>query len=71
MVTISELVSMISKIANKTISTESIDGPVGVAKRCSDNTLLKQKLNWSPPGENLEYGLEQTYHWIADELQKN
>jgi nucleoside-diphosphate-sugar epimerase len=35
--------------------------------RTSDNALIKQVLGWVPP-DNLEFGLEKTYHWIESQL---
>jgi nucleoside-diphosphate-sugar epimerase len=37
--------------------------------RNSDNTLIKEKLNWAP-GEDLEGGLVKTYNWIKEQLDK-
>jgi nucleoside-diphosphate-sugar epimerase len=70
MISINNLVSLISRIANKNITIKNIDGPLGVMGRTSDNTLIKKMLNWEP-NENLEYGLEQTYNWIAEQIRLN
>ena len=35
----------------------------GVRGRRSDNTLIKQELNWAP-SQPLNKGLEKTYSWI-------
>jgi len=70
MISINSLVSLIAQIANKNIRIKNIDGPIGVMGRTSDNTLIKKMLNWEP-NENLEYGLEQTYNWIAEQIRLN
>jgi nucleoside-diphosphate-sugar epimerase len=71
MVTINELIQIVANIASKKIHVVPTSGPVGVAKRYSDNILLKQKVNWSPAKENLEYGLKKTYDWLCNELRNN
>lgn len=68
MISINDLVMLISGIAQKPVSIMNVPGPVGVAGRSSDNTVIQQILGWQPP-DNLEYGLEQLYQWI--ELQRN
>ena len=40
---------------------------MGVMGRNSDNTLLKEIVDWSPD-ENLEYGLLKTLTWIKSQL---
>jgi nucleoside-diphosphate-sugar epimerase len=67
MVTVNDLVQLISNIAHKPVNIVNIPGPVGVMGRTSDNTLIKQVLNWAPP-DNLESGLEKTYRWIESQL---
>lgn len=67
MITVNDLVQLISKIANKTVNINNIPGPVGVMGRTSDNTLIQQVLGWAPP-DSLESGLEKTYKWIESQL---
>jgi nucleoside-diphosphate-sugar epimerase len=67
MISINNLVFLIAKLAGKTVTINNVDGPRGVMGRNSDNTLIKQKINWQPQ-DNLEYGLTQTYHWIKGQL---
>ena len=69
MVSISKLVDMISSISNKKITKKFIDGPEGVKGRNSDNNLIKDKLNWAPSLPLIK-GLETTYNWIFDQLNK-
>ena len=70
MVSINELVDIISSIAGKTITKRYDEAkPKGVRGRNSDNTLLEQTLNWAPKID-LEEGLKITYDWIYDELKK-
>lgn len=69
-ISISELAELVAKVAGKEISIKYVDGPVGVNARTSDNTLIKQILQWEPV-DNLESGLEQTYHWINQQLKDN
>lgn len=67
MISINNLVQLISNIVRKPVSISNIPGPMGVMGRTSDNTLIRQVLNWAPP-DNLESGLEKTYRWIESEL---
>lgn len=70
MVSINELVHIIAKIANKQIQIKNIPGPLGVMGRTSDNTLIKQLLDWEPD-DNLEFGIEKTYEWITQQRKIN
>lgn len=64
LVTINEMVDIVSKIANKKLKKVHLkDKPQGVRGRNSDNTLLKKTLKWVPQ-ITLEQGLEKTYRWI-------
>ena len=70
LVTIDELIDIISSIAGKKIKKiYQLDKPQGVRGRNSDNTLCKRVLNWSPKIP-LEEGLQKTYKWIEGELRK-
>jgi nucleoside-diphosphate-sugar epimerase len=67
MVSINELTKKVIAISGKNLAIKNI--PVtyqGVRGRRSDNTLIKQELNWAP-SQPLNKGLEKTYSWI--ELQ--
>jgi GDP-D-mannose 3',5'-epimerase len=52
---------------SKTIPIRHIPGPEGVRGRNSDNTLIKQKLNWVP-SISLREGLNRTYAWIKTQI---
>lgn len=70
MISINELVDMVAKIAGKRIGKQyDLTKPQGVRGRNSDNTRLRQVLNWEPT-VSLEDGLAITYHWIAGQLEK-
>ena len=68
MVTINQLVRMVSDISNKEIQINHIPGPLGVRGRNSDNTLILEKLGWAP-SQKLRVGLVQTYEWIATQIK--
>ena len=71
MISINELVDIVSQIAGKRISKRyDATKPQGVRGRNSDNTRLRKVLNWEPQ-VSLEDGLAITYRWIAGELKKN
>ena len=68
MVTINQLADIICKIAGKTLTKRhNMDGPQGVRGRNSDNTRLRETLEWEPT-ISLEEGLTVTYRWISSQL---
>lgn len=70
LVSIDELVDMIAKIAGKTIlKRHDLTKPTGVRGRNSDNTKLREVLNWEPQ-VSLEQGMTLTYNWIAEQVSK-
>ncbi|MEJ7860012.1 MAG: NAD-dependent epimerase/dehydratase family protein [Pyrinomonadaceae bacterium] len=70
MVTINQLVDIISEIAGVKIDKKHIDGPQGVRGRNSDNTKLREVLGWEP-GISLENGLKLTYQWIEEQVRES
>jgi len=67
-ISINDFAQMIIDISEKDVSIENIDVPqLGVRGRNSDNTLIKEKLGWSPT-QPLRVGIEKTYKWIADQV---
>ena len=69
MVTINGLAETIMSIAGKKLSIQHISGPLGVRGRNSDNKLIQEKLHWSP-SDPLKKGLEKTYAWIAQQVER-
>ena len=67
MVTINELVDLVSSIENKELEKIHIDGPLGVAGRNSDNNLIYEKLGWKPNMKLID-GLKKTYEWIKIQI---
>lgn len=63
MVTINELIDIVSKISGKNINKKYVLGPIGVNGRNSDNNLIFKELNWKP-SEPLSKGITKTYEWI-------
>ena len=70
MVSINQLANMIMVIAGKRLSIKHIDGFLGVRGRNSDNSLIQQRLGWSP-SQPLIKGLEITYRWIEKMVEKD
>jgi GDP-D-mannose 3',5'-epimerase len=69
MISINELVDMVARIAHKTIGKRyDTTKPQGVRGRNSDNSRLREVLNWEP-SVSLEAGLKVTYEWIAGQLE--
>ena len=68
LISINELVDIVARTAGKHIRKRyDMTKPQGVRGRNSDNTKLRQVLNWEPQ-ITLEDGLERTYSWIHDQL---
>jgi len=58
---------MVEEIAGVKLKRNyNLSAPKGVNGRSSDNTLIKEYLNWEP-GTSLRAGLEKTYAWIHDQ----
>jgi GDP-D-mannose 3',5'-epimerase len=68
LVTINEVADMIAEIAGIRIVKTHIPGPQGVRGRNSDNTHLRQVLDWEPH-ISLEEGLARTYAWIEGQVR--
>lgn len=68
LVTIDELADIIINISGKKITKKyNPSAPQGVRGRNSDNTLLREILNWEPK-VTLEEGLDKTYRWIEKQI---
>ena len=70
MVSINQLAEIAMEIAGKKLRINHIDGPLGVRGRNSDNRLIQEKLGWVP-NWSLHKGMELTYEWIAEQVEKN
>lgn len=71
LITIDGLVDLVCKIAEKKlVKNYEFSKPQGVRGRNSDNTRLREVLQWEPQ-VSLEEGMKITYKWIYNELVKN
>jgi len=71
MVSINQLVDYVEEIANFKLTRKyDLGAPKGVRGRNSDNTLIKQYLNWEP-SIPLKDGLKKTYDWIKQQMIEN
>ena len=69
MVTINQLASIVSEISGKDVTFKhKLDAPLGVRGRNSDNTLIKEILDWNY-SLTLQEGLVKTYEWIQRQLK--
>jgi GDP-D-mannose 3',5'-epimerase len=67
LVSVNDLVSLIEDIAGVKLERHyDLTAPRGVAGRNSDNTFIKQVLNWEPDTP-LRTGMEKTYAWIKQQ----
>ncbi|MHA2238197.1 MAG: NAD-dependent epimerase/dehydratase family protein [Candidatus Hodarchaeales archaeon] len=69
-VTINQLVDLISRIAKKKIQKQyDLTKPIGVKSRSADLTLVKKVLGWEKKF-TLKEGLEKTYPWINQQVKR-
>jgi len=70
LVTVDQLVDMTCKVAGKRLhKVHALEKPQGVRGRNSDNSRLRMVLGWEPKTP-LAQGLEITYRWIEQELER-
>ena len=67
MVSINQLVDITARVANKIVTKNHIDGPLGVRGRNSNNDLIRDKLKWDY-SQTLEEGISKTYRWINQQI---
>ena len=70
MVTINELATLVMRVAGKPLRLRHVTGPLGVRGRNSDNRLIQKRLGWKP-SEPLRRGIERTYRWIAEQVDRS
>mmetsp|Transcript_14405 Transcript_14405/g.17124 ORF Transcript_14405/g.17124 Transcript_14405/m.17124 type:complete len:123 (-) Transcript_14405:265-633(-) len=66
MVSMNQFADIAMSFEKKSLPVKHIDGPMGVRGRNSDNTMIKEKLNWEP-GTSIANGLRKTYFWIKEQ----
>jgi len=67
-VTINQLVDIAEELGDiKLKRNHDLTKPQGVRGRNSDNTLIKEVLDWAP-SISLKDGMEKTYKWIYDQM---
>ena len=71
LVSINELVDTVEEIAGvKLHRTYNLSAPMGVRGRNSDNSIIRQVLDWEP-SMSLKNGLEETFRWVYDAVNAN
>lgn len=70
MVSINQLVDIVTDIAGKKLIKKHVPGPLGVRGRNSDNRLIRERLAWAP-SQPLRKGLEIVYAWIEQRAFAN
>jgi nucleoside-diphosphate-sugar epimerase len=69
LVSINDLVTYVEEIGGIKLNRKyKLDAPKGVAGRNSDNTFIKQTLNWEP-SIKLREGLKPTFKWIEQQYK--
>ena len=68
LVSINNLVGLVEEIGGIKLERKyDLDAPTGVAGRNSDNTFIRQVLDWEP-GTPLNDGMRETYTWIEQQF---
>ena len=71
LVTINGLVDIVEGIAGVELERSyKLDAPQGVRGRNSDNTLIEQTYGWEP-SISLQEGLEKTYEWVHEQVERS
>ncbi len=68
MISINDFARMIADVSGKDINIKNIPGPVGVRGRCSENSLVREKIGWTPK-YTLREGISKTYDWIVSQIE--
>lgn len=63
MVSIRDFVRLVIQISGKELGIRFVAGPQGVRGRTSDNSLVAEKLAWSPQ-YSLAEGMKRLYRWV-------
>lgn len=66
-VTINQLLRLICEIAEVEPEIVHVPGPLGVAQRSADHSLLTRETGWEP-STTLREGLENTYRWVHSQV---
>ncbi len=69
MISLNDFAKMVIDISGKNLTINNIPGPLGVRGRNSDNHLIQEKLGWAP-STPLRKGVEKTFDWISEQIQK-
>jgi len=70
LVTVNQLVTLVEDIAGvKLKRVYNLDAPQGVRGRNSDNTLIRSLYNWEP-SIGLKDGLEKTFAWVSEQVNR-
>jgi GDP-D-mannose 3', 5'-epimerase len=71
LVTVNQLADLVEGIAGyKTRRKYNLNAPLGVNGRNSDNSKIRQYLNWEPSVPLLK-GMAVTYEWIKEQIQQS
>lgn len=69
MLSIDELADLIAAVAGIAIEKVHVPGPQGVRGRNSNNSRLREQLQWEPQ-ISLEEGLARTYAWVETQVRE-
>ncbi len=68
MISVNDLAKMVIEISGKNLTIKNVESnAIGVMGRNSDNTLIKEVLDWTPT-QPLRKGMESLYSWINKQV---
>ena len=70
LISINALADMVADAAGITVKKRHVSGPQGVRGRNSDNSRLREMLQWEPE-ISLEDGIARTYTWIEQQVARS
>ena len=69
-ITVNDLVKLVSDIAKHQVEINHVRGPIGVAGRNSDNTLIQEVLGWQPELKLVDW-IPTLYQWVEDQVRED
>jgi nucleoside-diphosphate-sugar epimerase len=69
MISINDFADLVAGVAGVEITKKHVEGPQGVRGRNSDNSRLREVLDWEPEIA-LEEGISRTYAWIEEQVKE-
>lgn len=67
-ISVENLALLIANVADYPVDLVYVKGPLGVRGRSSDNTLIRNVLDWEPKTSLID-GITETYQWVEEQVR--